>query len=220
MGIVEREKEIALEELRDTDDPEYQERKLGMELLYPASRLGDDVGGTAESVPQLQVSDLRDFWRHQYNPNNVVIGVAGAVDHAEVVDLIAKRTEGWKPGPGLSYKRIGADFAKHRAGPIVKQVDKESYSTVRLGLTLPVFSRHDPDWPALIVLDQILCVGMGSRLSQVLRRDAPLVYDFSSEMEVCEDSGYYSISVGVDPEVDRQVLGKVCLLYTSPSPRD
>ena len=95
---VEKEREVIQEELRMTyDQPSYRVDLLIDEAMWPGQAMGRDVGGTPESVADIQQKDIREYMHQQYNPGNTVVAVAGNVTHDEVVDMLVETTQDWKP---------------------------------------------------------------------------------------------------------------------------
>ena len=99
---VEKEREVIQEELRMTyDQPSYRVDLLIDELMWPDQAMGRDVGGTLETVADIQQNDIREYMHRQYNPANTVVAVAGNVTHVEVVDMLTETTKDWKPQESL-----------------------------------------------------------------------------------------------------------------------
>jgi predicted Zn-dependent peptidase len=88
---LELERGVVLEEIKSVEDePEELVSDLFSETLYPNSRWGRPILGTAESVSRLQTSDLRRFRDTHYTPRDVLVTAAGNVRHEQVVQLSQK----------------------------------------------------------------------------------------------------------------------------------
>ena len=100
---VEKEREVIQEELRMTyDSPSYRVDLLIDEAMWPNQAMGRDVGGTLETVADIQQKDIHDYMKQQYNPSNTVVAVAGNVTHNEIVDMLTDSTRDWKPQESLN----------------------------------------------------------------------------------------------------------------------
>src|SRR6202049_4308617 len=89
---VERERSVILEELKMyQDQPQDYALNLLEEIIWPGHPLGRDIAGTEESVAQLTRDDILEYADAHYRLPNVVIGVAGALDENEVVELVRPR---------------------------------------------------------------------------------------------------------------------------------
>ena len=104
---VEKEREVIQEELRMTyDQPSYRVDLLIDEAMWPDQAMGRDVGGTLETVADIQQKDIHDYMTQQYNPANTVIAVAGNVTHDEIVDMLVETTRDWKPLKSLDWEPV------------------------------------------------------------------------------------------------------------------
>src|SRR4029077_9305212 len=89
---IERERTVILEELKMyQDQPQDLVQNLFEELMWPGHPLGRDIAGTQESVSRLTRDDILEYANAQYRMPNVVIGAAGAIDEAEMVEVIRPR---------------------------------------------------------------------------------------------------------------------------------
>ncbi len=203
---MEKEREVIQEELRMTYDyPSHRVDLLIDELLWPEQAMGRDVGGTADSVNQISVDDVREYLRRQYNPANVVVAVAGNIDHHQVVELARQATEDWPPGDSLDWEPVAAD---HRAGPVAR-VEQKRADQAHICLGLPGISLTDPDRYALLVLNGILGDGMSSRLFLNLREEQGLAYDVASSLNHFRDCGSLVVYCGVEPKKTREAVQAV-----------
>ncbi|MDN5332266.1 MAG: hypothetical protein PWP45_1491 [Tepidanaerobacteraceae bacterium] len=89
---VEKEKGIITQELRMyEDDPEWQVMLNLLKALYHRHPVRDDIGGTVESIQNIDVYTLYKCYETFYHPSNMVIFVAGAVDADKVFEIIEER---------------------------------------------------------------------------------------------------------------------------------
>jgi len=192
---VEKEREVIQEELRMTyDQPSYLVDLRIDEAMWPDQAMGRDVGGTLETVADIQQKDIREYMHQQYNPANTVIAVAGNVTHGEVVDVLAETTKDWKPLKALDWEQAtdGAD------GRLVK-VDRRRSDQTHMCLGVPGMSLSHPDRYSFNLMNTILGDGMSSRLFQSLREDRGLAYDVHSSTSNFRDTGSLVVYCGVEP---------------------
>ena len=192
---VEKEREVIQEELRMTyDQPSYLVDLRIDEAMWPDQAMGRDVGGTLETVADIQQKDIREYMHQQYNPANTVIAVAGNVTHGEVVDVLAETTKDWKPLKALDWEQAtdGAD------GRLVK-VDRRRSDQTHMCLGVPGMSLSHPHRYSFNLMNTILGDGMSSRLFQSLREDRGLAYDVHSSTSNFRDTGSLVVYCGVEP---------------------
>ncbi len=192
---VEKEREVIQEELRMTyDQPSYRVDLLIDEAMWPDQAMGRDVGGTLETVADIQQKDIREYMHQQYNPANTVVAVAGNVTHEEVVDMLAKTTRDWKPLESLDWE-LATDNVE---GPLVK-VERRHSDQTHLCLGVPGLSLTHPDRYAFNLMNTILGDGMSSRLFLNLREEQGLAYDVHSSSSNYRDTGALVVYCGVEP---------------------
>ena len=193
---VEKEREVIQEELRMTyDQPSYRVDLLIDEAMWPDQAMGRDVGGTPESVADIQQKDIREYMHQQYNPANTVVAVAGNVSHDEVVDMLVETTRDWKPLESLTWEPA----VDATGGPLVK-VERRRSDQSHLCLAVPGLSLVDPDRYAFNIMNTILGDGMSSRLFLNLREEQGLAYDVHSSASFFRDTGALVVYCGVEPQ--------------------
>ncbi|MDA1127836.1 MAG: pitrilysin family protein [Chloroflexi bacterium] len=193
---VEKEREVIQEELRMTyDQPSYRVDLLIDEAIWPDQAMGRDVGGTPESVADIQQKDIREYMHQQYNPANTVVAVAGNVTHDEVVDMLAETTRDWKPLESLDWEPA----TDGDQGPSVK-IERRRSDQSHVCIAVPGLSLNHPDRYAFNLMNTILGDGMSSRLFLNLREEQGLAYDVQSSTSSFRDTGSLVVYCGVEPQ--------------------
>ena len=199
---LEKERKVVLEELAMVaDSPSQQVDLLLDETLWPDQALGRDVAGSEESVLGLTREMALDYLHRQYVPNNVVLSVAGAVSHEQVLDRVDAYLGDWAPGvPGGWFPAVNGQ-QKPRAAAKRKSTEQAHISIAVRGLPL-----LHPDRYALSLLSSVLGDGMGSRLALELREKRGLCYEVHSYATYLLDAGALVLYAGVDPEKADETL--------------
>lgn len=203
---MERERSVILEELATVaDSPAQQAEVLIDQIMWPDEPLGWDVAGTPESVRAVSRDALTAYVARQYVPKNLVVSVAGAIEHKEVVDAIEAALGDWKGGtPGDWTPHAG----KNGAGPHVGLISRKS-EQAHFDLSVPGLHAEHPDRQALAVLSTILGEGMSSRLFMEVRERRGLAYDVHAYVSHFRDTGAFTVYAGVDPKRVDEALGAV-----------
>lgn len=193
---IERERDVIIEELAAVEDsPTEQVGVLLDETLWPGQPHGRDIAGTEESVEALSPEAIRAYYRRQYVPNATVISIAGAVDPAEVREMVGRGFEDWRRGDPLPW----VPNQRSTGSPVLTVHDKDT-EQVHLSLGLHGLASDDEDRYALDLLSVILGEGMSSRLFARLREELALCYDIHSYISTLRDCGMFGVYAGVDPE--------------------
>ena len=192
---LERELFVVIEEQKMVNDqPSGRVEALIEELLWPGHPLGRDIAGTSESVSRITREMVLEHVGRFYTPENIVVSVAGNVEHDRVVDLASSMSRGWQPGAAGSW----TPFSGGQAGPEVR-VESRRTEQSHLAIAVPGVSLSHPDRYAVEMLSVALGEGMSSRLFVEVREKRGLAYDIHSSPAHFLDCGALLIMAGVDP---------------------
>ena len=196
-----KEREVINEELRMTNDyPSYRVELLIDEMLWPGQPMGRDIGGTLESVRQIKREDLVDLMKFHYSPNNVVVAIAGNVDHSQIVDNLLETTKEWLPHSSPKWNPA----VMRQYSEVCVEYRKSEQAHICVGL--PAYSLGHPDHYAINLLNIIFGEGMSSRLFMEVREKRGLAYDVHSSLSEFGDCGSFVIYYGSSPSRSTEVL--------------
>ncbi len=192
---VESERQVILEEIRMRDDtPDDLVHDVFSGALFARHPLGREIAGSQDSIGAVTRDQIAAYHADHYQPSNVVVAVAGNVDHDEVVKRVAdaQPTDG-RPRPARAG---GADTADADRFARVDRPLEQSH--VVIGAR--ALRRDDPDRFALAVVDQVLGGGMSSRLFQEVREKRGLAYSVFSYRSAFEETGSLAVYCATAPE--------------------
>lgn len=171
----------ALQELEAVEDDPGQ--KTFMELRERAlpEPLGRPILGKLEDLENLMPETARQFHRDRFRPNGSILGVAGAVDFAQVRDQVAKLFDDWKPFPEQSYPE-----GKHRVG--YEHLVSDKIQT-HIGIAYPAVSANDPDFFNAHGAVGVLSGGMSARLFTEVREKRGLCYSVGASFMALKHLG-------------------------------
>ena len=192
---VEVERGVIIEEILERDDePSDWVHDLVLNAAFVDHPLGRDVLGTKESIDAMPRDDIFDFFSGFYVPGNVVLAVAGAVDHDTLVAA----------GEAMVAAGPAAGRSPERAAPAPMTatvvVDEEETEQVHICIGLPTIKLTDDDRYSLGVIDQLLGGGLSSRLFQEVREKRGLAYSIYTYRSLFSDAGVFVIAAGTAPE--------------------
>ncbi len=215
---VEKERAIIGEEISSIlDAPEGLSQFLVNQLQWPQHPLGRDVAGTKQSVAALTRGALLGYMAEHYRPGRVILGLAGQVDHEQVVAWAQSNLSSWEPGSPADW----APAPVTAGGPKLEVRFKET-EQAHLSFSFTGLSRASPDRFGLQLLNVILGEGMQSRLFQQVREELGLAYSIGSFVSSLQDTGTMGIFAGVGPdrteEAIRAILDELDRLRQEPIP--
>jgi predicted Zn-dependent peptidase len=204
---VESERGVILEEIAmHEDDPTDMVHDQFAQVLFGDGPLGRPVLGSVESIETIGRGAIAGYYHRRYRPQDMVVAVAGNVDHASVVRLVkaAFATAGLDEGEAApAGPRLGAQRAASLGGVRVVHRTTEQANVV---LGTPGMSRRDDRRWALGVLNAALGGGMSSRLFQEVREKRGLAYSVYSYHAQYADTGLFGIYAGCVPRKVDDVL--------------
>jgi len=140
------------------------------------------VQTTQASLARITREDLRAFHARLLHPANLVVTATGPIDSGTFKAILDRTLGALKPGreaqvsppaPPPAFQRTPGLYLCGKAGP---------QSVV--ALAVPGLRRSDPDWPAAMLMEEILGGGgVSSRLMKRLRNDEGLTYGISTRLE-------------------------------------
>src|SRR5712692_1012274 len=156
----ETEKEVIVNEIARSEDQPYSSTYRRMMQTYFGSHpLGHDVLGTPESIRNMRIEQMREYWNRRYAANNMILAVAGNFDWQHIIDLAEKHCGNWRVGD--SGRNVEHYEPAEPINDIV--VDKKLKQQIMI-LAMPSVDLKDPDYYAANLASSILGDSDGSRL--------------------------------------------------------
>ncbi len=193
------ERDVVLEEIamRD-DDPEDLLQEAFCTAMMGDHPLGRSVLGSEESITGLSRAALRGFYRRRYQPQRMVLAVAGNVTHRDVLRL-ARKSLADRLGDAVATPMTPRAGRLRLAAPRLElRTDDTEQAHLMLGVR--ALDRHDPRRFTLGVLNAALGGGMSSRLFQEVRERRGLAYQVYSAVSSYADTGMLSFYAGAQPD--------------------
>ncbi|MGD8744051.1 MAG: pitrilysin family protein [Candidatus Woesebacteria bacterium] len=191
---IEREKGVILEEIAMKDDTPIS--KIGdvfEQVIFSGNSLGEDIIGTKETVKRIERDDFVDLRSKHYNPNNILVTVAGGIDEKEIDNLVEKYFGDLKGNDKLKPKNISHKQEKPRVFLEKNDGNQAHFILGFLGNPMGHKERY-----AEAVLSALLGSGMSSRMFTEVREKRGLAYAVRTSMDRYTDCGYMGTYVGAD----------------------
>lgn len=189
-GIIEEE----IAELYDDDGNEIDVENAVFRQVFAHHPLSRSIEGTPKKVKSYDKAAVKKFHGACYGAQNLVVSVAGPVDHAAVVDA-AKATFG---------KLDTGSRAPAGEAPALKPAQTESFVVTKtedgqtdLRICFPTGGLHADDAAATAVLARILDDGPSSRIQQDIIDQQGLAYAVWAMADLYEDRGVLELGAEV-----------------------
>ncbi len=136
------------------DDRKMSEKMLA--TLYPSHPYGTQtVLGTQEHLKNPSITNVKNYHKQWYVPNNMAICLSGDFDPDQMVDIIEKYFGHLKPNPNLPVLEIATE--QPITSPIEVEVLGKEAEYIYLAWRIPAI-KHE-DMPALEVASMIISNG-------------------------------------------------------------
>jgi len=198
---VDAERKVILEEIAmHEDSPDDIIHDLFVSALWESHPLGQSVLGYQNVIRTLGSEEIADYFGRYYGPENIVIAVAGNIEHEEVVDLVER------------FMSNDGDKGIHERHSVVPEIRPHTVvynrptEQAHIVLGTQGLPRQHPARFTLAILDNVLGGGMSSRLFQKIREERSLAYSIFSYHSMYVETGLVAVYAGTNPENVSAVL--------------
>jgi len=197
----ETEKEVIVNEIARSEDQPYNLafRRM-MQIYFGSYPLGHDVLGSRESIRNMRIEQMRDYWYRRYAANNLIFAVAGNFDWDNIVHLAEEYCSNWRTGD------TGRDVTPYQPAQAINDiiVDKKLKQQIMI-LAMPAVDVKDPDYYAASLGSSILGDSDGSRLYWNIHQKG-LAESASAGIWAMEGTGIMLMEANSTPEEAPRVL--------------
>lgn len=189
---LEREKGVILQELGAVEDtPDDLVFDLFNLAAFPDQAIGWPILGTPDHVRSFDRKRIAHYLSGHYRAGAMVVGAAGAIEHARIVDTVAKAFGSVPIAPTAA-----AVPARYVGG---EQKLKRRLEQAHIVIGFQGASYADPEHYALHVFANAVGGGMSSRLFQEVREKRGLVYAINAFHWSYSDSGLFGFYAATGP---------------------
>ncbi|MCY7289039.1 MAG: insulinase family protein [Cryobacterium sp.] len=195
----ETERGVILEELAMADDdPADVANGRFFEAVMGNHALGRPIGGSPDTIRAATHAAVLEHYRANYRPQDLVVTVAGAVDHDVLVAAVTRSLvlAGWDlsvSAPPVG-RRSGAPVALSQGAPVT--IVRRPLEQANILMGFPGLLATDDRRVTMSVLNSIFGGGMSSRLFQEVREKRGLAYSVYSFAPSYSDAGLFGMYAG------------------------
>ena len=189
---LEREKGVILQEIGAVEDaPDDLIFDLFTAAAWPGQAIGRPILGTREGVSAFDRGAIDGYLKHHYQAGATIVAGAGAVDHAEIVEISASRFE-----PLGRKNATSAAPASYRGGETML---KKPIGQTHIVVGFEGRAVHAADHDAAHAFAVAAGGGMSSRLFQEVREKRGLAYSVHAFHWAYSDAGLMGFYAGTSP---------------------
>lgn len=213
--------EVIKEELGEWDEEveQFCEDKLFYNI-FNNRRIKYPIIGTMDSLNDINVKDVRDFYLENYFPENTSIAVVSSVEFNEVVKIIGKYFEKWKPKNHTSNSK--ADNVNYE---IIDKNEilfekRDGVKNARVQIIFPLNQLNYEELNAFRVFNMYFGEGVNSMLFDTLRTKNSLVYDVLTKISYEKYLKMYKITFTTSKEKVNKAVNLVKALISHINSKD
>ncbi len=189
---------VCLQELRAIDDDPSHKVSIELRHHHYPDPWGRSSQGRREALESMPIEAVRQFFERHYQPRGTILGVAGNVDWAQLVDVVGQLFGDWPATDVPPPKETDP-------GQRTAHVNMESNQT-QIGIAYAsVPYRHEDyfqAWGAVGVLSS----GMSSRLFTEVREKRGLCYSVHASLHTLRDRAAVMCYAGTSADRAQQTL--------------
>lgn len=190
-----KEKKVVIEEMKMyRDSPEdFIFEEFGSQI-FENHPLGRPIIGYESTVNALKREDLFDYQSKRYQPWNIILSIAGNVQHEQIVRLAEKYFSQNNKDKKEDGKSVLTPYIPQ------KKILKRPIEQTHYILGKRSLSSSDDNRYKLLLMQTVLSGGMSSRLHQNIREKYGYCYSIQAFIQSFKDTGVFGVYIGTDQE--------------------
>jgi len=198
---IEKERRVLLQEIHMLEDtPDDLVHDLFSQTFWADHPLGRSIIGTAETVGEINRDGLLEFMADRYCGSNILICVAGELEHDAIVASINQAFQ--QVAAGSRQPLCSLPEYRRRISTVERPLEQ-----AHICLGTRALPQNHPNRFESYLLNAILGGSMSSRLFQKIREEQGLAYSIYSYLNCHSDAGALVIYAGTSPEDAPHVTG-------------
>lgn len=197
---IKKEKKVVIEEMKMyRDSPDDYLFEEFSNKLFEGHPLGRPIIGFEETVSAFEREDLYEYMEERYQPWNLLVAVAGNIDHEKVVELV---TNYFGELPLKGEEQQNRELTPYQVSELelTKDIEQTHLILGRRGLDYDHNNKY-----RLLLANTVLGGGMSSRLHQNIREKYGYCYSINTFNQSYQDTGVFGIYVGTDKDYVKHV---------------
>lgn len=188
----------AIQALRSNEDEPRSKIMIELRKRTYHNPWGLPTEGSMEEVEKLSIDAVREHYQSRFNPNEIILGVAGAVDPEEIHKVVEECFGDWSSSKSEDVRDIKElDLPKH--------ISHDSTQT-HIGISYDSVPYTHPQYYNAWAAVGALSGGMSSRLFTKVREERGLCYSIGASLSGLPDRGSVLCYAGTTAERAQETL--------------
>lgn len=184
--------------------PSWIAARLFNDKAYEGHPYALNGGGTISTLESITPQDLEQYRQNHLTKDKVVIGVTGDIAKDQISQAIDS-IFATLPEESSAQESETTVYTLQNQGKIF--LYEQDIPQTIIQMALPAFSKDDPDYYALILMNQIFGAGgFGSRLMETAREKEGLTYGIYSGLNLRKEAKLFTIGTSTKNETVSRML--------------
>ncbi len=203
---------VIMEELNEWDEDlqQFCEDKLFFNSFTNNRRIKYPIIGTKESLNNITLQDIKNFYNKFYTPNNTTIVVVSSLDFKYIKNMVCNYFNRWTRFENLKEEIY---YENPKKGVFYDEISETN--TSKIEVIFPIYNLNNDELKALTIFNQYFGEGVNSKLFQSLRTDNGLVYDVLTKISKESYIKLYKITFSVAIENIDKALDCIKKLFSN-----
>jgi predicted Zn-dependent peptidase len=189
---------LAMQDLQSLEDEPRQKVLIELRRQHYRAPLGQDRRGTPEGIAGLNGEIVREHYERYFQPQGMILSVAGNVEWAPLRDLVERLFGDWEGS--------GTPDLKLRKKPAPRTHIAKDTTQTQIGIAFPSVPIGHPDYYAALGAVNVLSGGMSARLFTEVREKRGLCYAVWASYETYKDQATVLCYAGSTNERAQETL--------------
>jgi len=201
---IDRERNVIIEEIKMYEDtPDELVHDVFANTIWQGHSLGRPIIGNAGVIGGLSREQILAYFQKNYRPGNLIVALAGNIDHQQAVEKIQKVFQG--ANGQASRREQSRPVPQHLVTCRQKETEQ-----IHLCLGAPGLPLDHEQIYVFQIINTILGGGLSSRLFQEIRENRGLAYSIYSYHSSYRDTGLFCVYAGLSKNNVAPVMELVC----------
>jgi predicted Zn-dependent peptidase len=193
-------KSLMMHDIQGLEDEPQSRVMVELYKRYYPDPLGRDRRGTVEGIEALTIDAVRDHVKQRFQPNGVILSVAGDINWPRLKDQVEQLFGDWPAGPVPSFTiQPHTPQSEH----LTQDLDQ-----TQIAMLCPSVPIGHPQFYAARGAVGVLSLGMSSRLFIEIREKHGLCYAIWASYETFRDRGSLIAFTAGRPEKAQELLDR------------
>lgn len=180
------------QELFSQQDDFSQQAMILLRKQFFGSVLGRWPDGSLETLPHITLQDVKEFYKKRYQPQGMILSIAGNVQFDQVKDQVESLWGNWNPEVGDE-----PNFPEGKAG--YRHLEQNSEQT-HIALAAPAIPFGTRDYYLMRCAVGVLGDGVSSRLFHEVREERGLCYSIFAGIHTMKQKACLTAYAGTTAE--------------------